>query len=597
MKSYFYRLSYKNRIRLAFTCLILIAVSTTSIMTYYMTSRIMADKALESSQDMLYKSAQAFDEKLRHLAVSLSNLLISDAFKAMVRSSEYGETESYFKHYSALQVPFMQLRLNEPLIRSVLLVTPIGEFYPPPDARVTQNTFRDSEYYKRFDAQHRTMWIEGHADPFFSDHDRVISLILGGITDNPQLEVYVIVNISEEGLMDYLLENANEYRDGIAILGTNGQPLMDQPFFQYEDLVSEPSILGQISQVSSGSFDHRVKQDRLLVTYQRSKVIDDWVLVSIKKRSVVLQELKKVQWIVVGATGFSVLLALLLSNLLAHFLSGPLIKLKKLMRAAGDNNDLTVRFVSPYQDELSVVGEQFNLMLSQISSLIQEVKTVEADKRKTEIKSLQAQIDPHFLYNTLNAIYWKAGSQQRVSEVQQMVMSLSKLFKLGLNNGQEWTTVDKELQHAEHYLKLQANCYQNLFQYEIRVEDPDLLQLSIPKIIIQPLVENSIIHGFKNWDTGGRILIRVYNDQNHYLVMEVRDNGSGMDTQQIMRDLQLDNSSGSFALRNVYQRLKLYFGDSIEMVLAAADGETSVILRIPYNFNDSKVELHPFVNQ
>ena len=580
MKSFIYHLSFKNRIRLAFIFLILMALITTGILTYSMSSRIMADKALDSSQDTLIKTAQAFDEKLRHLAVSLSNLLISDAFKALIISSEDGDTQSYFKHYSDLQVPFMQLSLNEPLIRSVLLVTPIGEFYPPQDTRVTQNTFRNSEYYKRLnDQQRRTLWVEGHVDPFFSDHDRVISFIIGGITDNPHLEVYIIVNISEDGLLDYLLENANEYRNGIAILGTNGQSLMTQPYFQYADLAVARPFVERFNQNASGSFDYKAKQGRLLVTYKQSKVIDDWVLISIKKRSVVLKELKKVQWIVVVATMISILLALLLSNLLAQYLSEPLIKLKRLMRTAGHNNDLSVRFESPYRDEVSIVGEQFNWMLSRISTLIEEVKFAETDKRKAEVKALQAQIDPHFLYNTLNAVYWKVGSQQ-VSEVREMVMSLSKLFKLGLNNGQEWTTVEKELQHVEHYLKLQAFCYQNLFQYEIQVEDPKLLGLGIPKIIIQPLVENSILHGFKNRVSDGYILIRIYREERN-LMLKVIDNGIGMNAQQIAKDLDTERNYESFALRNIYQRLKLYFSDSVEILLSSDDNETTVTLRIP----------------
>jgi two-component system sensor histidine kinase YesM len=554
-------------------------VIATGTITFYMTSRIMEDKAMTLSQDAITKSAQAFDEKLRHFAVSLSTLLISDAFKEMARAGEIGENQVYFKHYSALQVPFMQLRLSEPLLRSALITTPIGEFYSTQDVRMVQNAFTGSEIYNRIKAQQRSFWMEGHEDPFFAGHNRVISLVLVGIAESSQQNVNVVANLNEDGLLDFLLENVSDYRDGIAWIGPDGQLQMDQPYFRYKELLRDPAILEQVKG-AGGSFDFRGEKDELLVNFQRSKVIKDWVLISIKPRSAVLKEMRNIQWIVAAATVASALLALLLSNLLAQYLSGPLIKLQNLMRAAGKHNDLSVRFHSPYRDEISNVGNQFNQMLEQISALIYEVKLVETEKRKAEIKALQAQIDPHFLYNTLNTIYWKAGSH-RTEEVKHMVLSLSKLFKLGLNNGQEWTTIEKELQHVEHYLKLQILCYENLFEYELKIEDRSLLRLPIPKIIIQPLVENSILHGFKNMHSGGRIIVHIHNEQGQ-LWIDVKDNGCGMDIEQVQTGLHTESIYGSFALRNVYQRLKLFYGDTVTLKFKSLVGiETFVRISIP----------------
>ncbi|MFD2876108.1 sensor histidine kinase [Paenibacillus rhizoplanae] len=145
---------------------------------------------------------------------------------------------------------------------------------------------------------------------------------------------------------------------------------------------------------------------------------------------------------------------------------------------------------------------RFNQMLEQIVVLIGEVTQAQTNKRSAEIKALSAQMDPHFLYNTLNTIYWKLNLKQ-VKQSQSMVMSLSRLFQLGLNKGQEITTLSKELEHVRMYLELQCSCYEGLFRYEIYVEDEALVTLPIPRILLQPLVENSILHGFRNRESGG----------------------------------------------------------------------------------------------
>lgn len=147
-------------------------------------------------------------------------------------------------------------------------------------------------------------------------------------------------------------------------------------------------------------------------------------------------------------------------------------------------------------------------MLEQIVVLIQEVTEAEENKRAAEIKALSAQMDPHFLYNTLNTIYWKLNLKQ-VEPSQKMVLALSRLFQLGLNKGQEITTLSKELEHVRQYLELQSNCYEGQFSYEIDIGEPALTALPIPRIILQPLVENSILHGFQDMESGGRIGIAV----------------------------------------------------------------------------------------
>jgi two-component system sensor histidine kinase YesM len=188
-------------------------------------------------------------------------------------------------------------------------------------------------------------------------------------------------------------------------------------------------------------------------------------------------------------------------------------------------------------------------------------------------------MDPHFLYNTLNTIYWKLKLKQ-IEPSQQMVMSLSRLFQLGLNNGQEITTLSKELEHVRQYLELQLSCYEGLFTYEIHVVEPELLGLSIPRILLQPLTENSILHGFRDLKNGGRIEIEIAGEGERWTLV-VRDNGNGMEEDQVQA-LFWPGSQKGYAVSNLIRRLQLYYGDGAALhVNSAPERGTEIRISLP----------------
>ncbi|OAS24555.1 hypothetical protein A8708_10990 [Paenibacillus oryzisoli] len=160
-----------------------------------------------------------------------------------------------------------------------------------------------------------------------------------------------------------------------------------------------------------------------------------------------------------------------------------------------------------------------------------------------------------------------------------MVVALSRLFQLGLNKGQEVTTLEKELQHVRQYLELQMFCYERLFTFEIEVSEEDLLTLPVPRIMLQPLVENSILHGFDLMDSGGLINIRVERSSDReFCMIRVRDNGSGMDASEVSSKGERSNDGG-YAIGNLISRLQLYYGDRAELRLDSApdQGVTATI--------------------
>jgi two-component system sensor histidine kinase YesM len=220
-----------------------------------------------------------------------------------------------------------------------------------------------------------------------------------------------------------------------------------------------------------------------------------------------------------------------------------------------------------------------------ITRPIEEQVTQEQKKlRKAEFELLQAQINPHFLYNTLDAIVWsaEAGNQKQVVK---MVGSLSDFFRTSLNKGKEVVTVREELQHVRSYLEIQQIRYQDILSYEINVPE-ELYEFMIPKITIQPVVENALYHGIKNRRGGGRITVTGEIQDTDY-VIRVRDDGIGMDEERLMevRAGLTDQNPGSnkiYGLYNVNQRIRLGCGDEYGISIDSTYEEgTTVTIRLP----------------
>lgn len=581
MKHLFRKMSLKKRLWVSFVLLTVVCISATGTYVSVFFSREMETQATKTSQDTLNKTAQVFDERLRNIVVSVSTLMMGEPFQRTMRDAQSNNSKEYYNRLSEMQTPFAQMMLAEQSIDSVLVHTPIGDFYPTEARRNKATDFADTSINTMIlDTQKRwsTLWVRGHAEELFSRGNPVISLIIKPLFDMQLPGVYVVVNIREDHLHDLIQAHLQEGSLKQLVVDRSSQGvfssvagLPDNDRQLYERIGSNEQ--GHFEYVSESSSTY-------LVNYAALDMNPDWVLIGYQSKSRLLAPVRQMRWTIVTIMSACVVLALIMSSMLSELLLKPLFKLRNLMFKV-EQNQLDVRFESVFEDEISQVGHKFNRMLEQIGELIEEVKTSEQEKRKSEIKALQAQIDPHFLYNTLNTIYWKSEMEEQ-QDVSEMIVSLSLLFRLGLNNGKEVTTLRQELDHVSQYLKLQAMCYPDLFQYEMPEVDEKLLDLPVLKIVLQPLVENSILHGFQELPHPGRIRIGAA-AEGGLLTLTVTDNGSGMDADYVEKMLNgPEEERTSYALSNVRARLSLYYGYKASMKLESEPGvRTSVKLNIP----------------
>lgn len=270
------------------------------------------------------------------------------------------------------------------------------------------------------------------------------------------------------------------------------------------------------------------------------------------------------------------------SSYLSNRLTMPLEQLAFTMENAVDRK-FRATFDYPYYDEVGSLGRSFNHMIQEIEELVSDlnihiealkrekevVQQVQSQKRKAELLALQAQINPHFLYNTLNAITWEA-SEQGADKIVHLSNALGKYFRISLSKGREVITVREEVEHVKSYLEIQQIRYKSKLSYEIAVEE-SLYDCPMLKLLLQPLAENALYHGLKPKEHGGHMVLRGRREQDEEggsrIVFVVEDDGVGIDSQHL-RLLNnrlaagiVDNSTG-YGIYNVNERVRLYYGET-----------------------------------
>ena len=210
-----------------------------------------------------------------------------------------------------------------------------------------------------------------------------------------------------------------------------------------------------------------------------------------------------------------------------------------------------------------------------------QVRKEEIALRKTELRALQAQINPHFLYNTLDSIAWMC-EEGRNGDAVEMVNALARLFRISISKGHELIPVEKEVEHAKSYLQIQKFRYKNQFQYSFDVQESCLCYYC-NKITLQPIIENAIYHGLNRMIDEGFIEIRIYEDGDD-VVFTVEDNGVGMTKEQCDRILhrEVKGQTGGIGIKNVNDRVKIYFGEQYGITIESElDEGTKVSIRMP----------------
>lgn len=328
---------------------------------------------------------------------------------------------------------------------------------------------------------------------------------------------------------------------------------------------------------TSGEFAETVNGQQLQFIFQKSN-FTEWTVVGVFPMKESVQGVRKINFYLVSFVFLVTILGIAASYYLAYSISRPITQLTSFMRKVEQGN-MTIRYRSKRRDEVGMLGNSFNTMLAQVKRLLTQVNEEQRLKREAELRSLQAHIQPHFLYNTLDTIQWLARKDGAYEAVE-VVESLSRLFRIGLSRGKEMIHLSDEFDHIRSYLMIQKTRYKDKLNYSIEV-DSELLNLYVLKLILQPMVENAIYHGIKERRGPGSITVRA-TEEDGMIVLRIGDNGNGMTPEKLEQlraqlaqvgqaDLahsavegQTEKESGvwkSYGLRNVHERIRLSYGE------------------------------------
>lgn len=336
----------------------------------------------------------------------------------------------------------------------------------------------------------------------------------------------------------------------------------------------------RVFQGGDGYYRYNAQDLEMLVTYHTS-FSGDLVFVGTVPFHELIYELRSLERVLLVvflvALGFS----LHIYSFLSFRITRPFqILTEALLEIERGNFDIRVEM--DRKDEIGAVADGFNRMSSELKRMIQEVYVSKLARKEAELKSLYAQIHPHFLYNynSLDMIYWTARLE-KAEKTSVAVGALAKFFRLGLNRGDEFTTIKNEIEHIRNYVIIQRMRYDHPPEVQIKVE-PAIEPFWVLHFILQPIVENAFVHGIAELDHPGRIEVQAF-QENQRIVFLVKDNGIGMDPCLADRIFQEETpQKESYGIRNVHERIRLHHGTSFGVQIMSSPGQgTEVRVEVP----------------
>jgi two-component system sensor histidine kinase YesM len=351
----------------------------------------------------------------------------------------------------------------------------------------------------------------------------------------------------------------------------------------------------QIAHNSSATENEAVLEHIRFVTGVVESAVQDYVLFEVNQTNGQYQQMRSgfVTWeiLAITLTFGAVIFSFVVAWARSRSIYTPIKKLHDVTKTI-TQNDLQALVTSDNIDEITELGMSFNIMIGKIRGLLDDKVREQENLRKAEMRALQSQINPHFLYNTLDTIIWMAEAK-KTDQIVEVVSALSNFFRISLSKGKDWITIGEEIERIKSYLTIQKMRYRDILDFKIEL-DEGVSDHTVLKLILQPLVENALYHGIKNKREGGTITVRAKFNNDKEVILEVEDNGIGFTPDKLvhLRAELADNSGdikqeSGFGLGNVNQRIKLYYGKQYGIsVISEYQTGTRVSFNIPARNED-----------
>jgi two-component system sensor histidine kinase YesM len=425
-----------------------------------------------------------------------------------------------------------------------------------------QNLFGDPSY--------RYYWVVSLS--------RAVELTSNGTSTLGVLLVDMNYNSIEQILKKANVGNSSEY---VYLIDGKGEIIYHpRQKLIYTDLYQENNI--EAAGYEDGSTEEIFQGEKRLVTV-KTVSYTGWKIVSVVPMSSFDMGMTGTKYFVIMLVTVSMLAVILLNQLVSASIAMPLKKLNNSVKEWETGNMNPSIYIGGSM-EVEHLGCTLRSTVEQIRQLMQDIVVEQEEKRKSELDALQSQINPHFLYNTLDSIVWMIEGE-RYEDAVFMITQLASLFRISLSRGKTVISVEDELKHARNYMNIQKVRYKNIFEVRFDI-DPEILQCCTVKLVVQPLLENAIYYGVECMDGDGEIDVNGYRREDD-IYIEVRDNGLGIpenEVEQLLKENNRVHKRGSgVGLLNVHNRIRLRFGEEYGLEIESEPDEgTTVRIHLPY---------------
>lgn len=577
MQKYVQNLSLKNKIFISCVSTIVIITLFLGIFLHQYVVKQITETFTENSSYTLIQASKYIDEKFRSILGRVNAMRQNTTFDKTLKDFLLNSKSEIYGNIalSEFSNSFIEIRSSDSFIDSVFMHTPKKDFYDFSRPLNYGTDIKKTELYKKIQEEPSILyWGTRGISEIYKTNHIVIPIVFRFEIDGYNGDVLLGINLSERYIASYLEDVRPNDNSLTIIIDNQGDELVSSSNPIINTLKKDRNLMNEILSEPSG--DRKVEYEgiRYLITYQATEIAP-WKIINIKSESDLVNKLNKFKLYIFVLMILSIGFCFIFSWLIAKTMVRPLEKLQSIMVSATDR-DFSARFHYHYNNEIGKLGQSFNYMVTEIEKLIfelensviqlkeekEKVKIEQLLKRRAELKALQAQINPHFLYNTLDSINWKAN-EIHAYEISKMTNALATLFRTGLSRGNELIPFKDEILHISSYLEIQKMRYGEKFNYEIKI-DEGLLEVFTIKLILQPLIENAIYHGIKQKNGIGQIDVMVKTCEQD-INIQIIDNGIGihplklqMINKRLTENVIVDKDG--YGIYNVNERIHLYFG-------------------------------------
>lgn len=554
----FFARSLRYRLILYFTILMMVPLSITGYLVYTVSDVQISDGALRLVKQIVEKDTESVNEVLSNMQAASHMVTVDNTVQAILHR-ERASKEERDACAQELGNRLKQISNMYEGLNGIYIWLDDGTIAKSRYYSVLEDLPLDRVSYLSIRNHADSKWFARSEGSLVTDNmsDAVLSLAVTlPLRDSGEPCGIVIVEVKQSYLNK--LMNSDFGKKGAIILVDAEDDIILQGITADEEVVAD--AVEQTRQTAVGLRMETLElPDRLLIFNRLSST--GWVVTGIVFKDALRDDSRMIRMVFVITMLVAFLLNIIISRYLASYELKPINRIREYILRV-EQGEFGLPLLPEREDEIGGLTSSIQEMSEKIGQLVETLKTEQERMRTAEFKALQAQINPHFLYNTLDSINWLArrGDAQKTTE---MVTALTTFFRIGLSKGRDLITVSEELEHVRSYLVIQKIRYEDQFEYSFYV-DPETENYFVPKLILQPLVENALYHGIKLCERKCMLMIQVLSQEDR-IEIEVLDNGTGMDPETLesvrkAMEHQGENDTNSYGVVNVNDRIRILAG-------------------------------------